>query len=217
MAELETTWRPSSAWSGILADSHQGADGAGGVTVAARDNLGIASIIAGAGDTSALAEAVKARFGLDLPMTPVAAMSGSHSLVWSGHGHWLLVAGSREGLADDLAALAPLAAVAEQSDGRAALRLSGAMVRRALAKGCMVDLHPSAFPVGMTALSSIAYIGVQLWRAQDEPNGEDGPGGAVFEIMVPRSMAGSFWSWFSASAAEFGCQILIEGPTTGRG
>ena len=67
----------------------------------------------------------------------------------------------------------------------------------------MVDLHPSVFPVGATSLTSFAQIGVQLWRT------EDGPDGAVFEILVARSMAGSFWSWFAASAAEFGCRVTI--------
>jgi sarcosine oxidase gamma subunit len=55
-------------------------------------------------------------------------------------------------------------------------------------------------------LTSIAHIGVHLWRL------DDGPDGSVFEIMVARSMVGSFWSWFAASAAEFGCRV-----TTGRG
>jgi sarcosine oxidase subunit gamma len=209
--ELATTWRPSSAWSGILADGHQGAAGASGVIATARENLGIASIIAGDGDTSALGNAIRSRFGLDLPRTPLAAMSETHSLLWAGPGQWLLVADSRAGFTEDLAALSELAAVAEQSDGRAVLRLTGPMARRALAKGCMIDLHPAAFPKGMTALTSIAYIGVQLWRAAD------GPDGSVFEIMVPRSMAGSFWSWLSASAAEFGCKVLTTAPATGRG
>ncbi len=203
---LATTWKPSGAWSGILTEGRQGAAGASGVTVTVREGLGIASIIAGEDDTSALGNAIKSRFGLDLPTTPLATMSDTHSLLWAGPAQWLLVGGSRTGFTEDIATLSGLAAVAEQSDGRAVLRLSGAMVRRALAKGCMIDLHPAGFPMGMTALTSIAYIGVQLWRAAD------GPDGSVFEIMVPRSMAGSFWSWFSASAAEFGCVI-----TTGRG
>jgi sarcosine oxidase subunit gamma len=211
MAELATTWRPAGPWSGVLTDGRQGAAGVSGVIATAREGLGIASLIAGDDGTGALAEAVKARFGLDLPMTPLAAMSDTHSLVWTGPGQWLLVAASRAGFAENLAALSDVAAVAEQSDGRAVLRLSGPMVRRALAKGCMIDLHSAAFPKGMTALTSIAYIGVQLWRAAD------GPDGSVFEIMVPRSMAGSFWSWLSASAAEFGCQVLTDSPTTGRG
>lgn len=209
--ELATTWKPSGAWSGILTEGPQGAAGASGITAIAREGLGIASIIAGEDDTGVLGNAIKSRFGLDLPITPLAAMSERHSLLWAGPGHWLLLAGSRAGFTEDLAALSGHAAVADQSDGRAVLRLSGAMVRRALAKGCMIDLHPAAFPVGMTALTSITYIGVQLWRAAD------GPDGSVFEIMVPRSMSGSFWSWFSASAAEFGCQVLTKRPTAGRG
>jgi sarcosine oxidase subunit gamma len=211
MAELATGWTPSGPWIDILPEGHFGAAGAAGVTVTARDGLGIASLIAGEHDAAGLARAVKDRFGLDLPAAPAAVSSPSHALVWCGPGQWLLVAETRGAFADDLDALSGLAAVAEQSDGRAVLRLSGPRVREALAKGCMLDLHPSAFPVGMTALTSIAHVGVHLWRAQDGPNG------AVFEIMVPRSMAGSFWSWFSASAAEFGCQVLTEKVHTGRG
>ena len=88
---------------------------------------------------------------------------------------------------------------------RAALRVSGARAREVLAKGSIVDLHPSVFPVGTTALTSFAHIGVQLWRT------EDGPEGVVFEILAARSMAGSFWSWFAASVAEFGCRVKIGG------
>jgi sarcosine oxidase subunit gamma len=55
-------------------------------------------------------------------------------------------------------------------------------------------------------LTSIAYIGVHLRRVDDGPDDE-----AVFEIMVPRSTAGSFWSWFSASAAELGCIVTLTG------
>lgn len=194
-------WTPRSAWSGILQDGHFGAKGAAGVTVTVRDGLGVASLIAGDGGEAALAEALTTRFGLRLPTSPVANVTGAHALLWAGPGQWLLVAESRDGFAEALQGLSGLAAVADQSDGRAVLRLSGKHIRAAMAKGCMIDLHPLAFPVGSTALTSIAHLGVHLWRAAD------GPEGAVFEIMVARSMAGSFWSWFSASAAEFGCAV----------
>ena len=206
MAESATIWAPRGAWAGIVADGRQGAPGEAGVTVATRDGLGIASLIACEGQEAPLAEAVKTRFGLDLPETPAATQSKSHSAFWAGPGQWLLVADARGAFAEDMQALAGLAAVSDQSDGKAVLRLSGPRVREALAKGCMIDLHTSAFPVDAVALTSIAYIGVHLRRATD------GPDGAVFDIMVPRSMAGSFWSWLSASAAEFGCSV-----TTGRG
>ncbi|HEY5797857.1 MAG TPA: sarcosine oxidase subunit gamma family protein [Bosea sp. (in: a-proteobacteria)] len=213
MADAMTTanWAPRSAWAGILQAGQLGTPAKTGVRVAARDGLGIASLIAPATGDAALAPAVKARFGLDLPSTPAIASSKTHAAVWAGPGQWLLIANERAGFADALAPLSDVAAVADQSSGRAALRLSGNRIRDALAKGCMLDLHPSAFPVGMAALTSIAHIGVHLWRAQD------GPEGAVFEIMVARSFAGSFWSWLSASAAEFGCEVVTNEAATGRG
>ena len=213
MADAATTasWAPHSAWAGILKDGHIGLAGTTGVKVTARDGLGIASIIACETRAAALAPAVNARFGLDLPATPVVTRSATHAAVWSGPGQWLLIADDATGFAGAWQALSGLAAVADQSSGRAVLKLSGPKVRDALAKGCMLDLHPVAFPVGMTALTSIAHIGVHLWRV------EDGPEGAVFEIMVARSMAGSFWSWLSASVAEFGCEVVSAKASTGRG
>lgn len=213
MADAATTaiWAPRGAWAGILQDGHIGLIGTTGVTITARDGLGIASLIAPAADEAALAETVKASFGFDLPTTPAVVRAGAHAAVWAGPGQWLLLAETRSGFGDALQALARLGAVAEQSSGRAVLRLSGSRVRDALAKGCMLDLHPTAFPIGMTALTSIAHIGVHLWRT------EDGPEGAVFEIMVARSFAGSFWSWLSASVAEFGCEVVTNGAPTERG
>ncbi|MDP3255246.1 MAG: sarcosine oxidase subunit gamma family protein [Bosea sp. (in: a-proteobacteria)] len=200
MAEIGTAWTARGAWTGIVAPGAFGGPG-DGVKVCLREGLGMASLIAGREQEPALGRALKSRYGLALPTGPSVVSSASHSLAWAGPGQWLLVAASRAGFAEDCAGLAETAAVAEQSDGRAVLSLSGSMVGKTLAKGCMVDLHPRAFPVGMTALTSIAYIGIQLWRS------EDGPDGAVYQILVPRSMAGSFWSWLSASAAEFGCAI----------
>jgi sarcosine oxidase subunit gamma len=206
MSDVPTTWALRGAWTGILSAGHFGAPGEG-VTVTAHDGLGIASLIVAEGNEPALAQAVKARFGLDLPSRPRAVRSATHALVWAGPGHWLLIAKERKGLAEDLVALSGFATVADQSDSRAALRLSGARIRDALAKGCKLDLHPSAFSPGSAALTSIAYIGVHLWQVEDGPD----VGEATFEIMVPRSMAGSFWSWLSASAAEFGCVVAPAG------
>lgn len=204
-AATKLNWAPRASWAGILSDGPLGAPGAAGVTVTARNGLGIANLIVADGGEDALGQAVKVRFGLGLPPAQSASFSVTHALVWAGPGQWLLVAEDKAGFADDLQALSGLAAVTEQSDGRATLTLSGPRIRDALAKGCMLDLHPAAFPVGAAALTSIAYIGVHLWRAAD------GPDGAVFEIMVARSMAGSFWSWLSASAAEFGCSVAATG------
>jgi sarcosine oxidase subunit gamma len=101
-------------------------------------------------------------------------------------------AGAARGRLDGLASLS------DQSDARAVLRLSGPKLRETLAKGCAVDLHARAFRPGDTAITAIAHIGVQLWQVDEGP---------TFDILVARSMAGSFWRWFSASAAEFGLEL----------
>jgi methylglutamate dehydrogenase subunit D len=203
MAEYATSgWRPRDAWLCIAEAGQIGATGKPGVSVLTLDDMGFATLIVGAGSAD-LGRATKRLIGLDLPRTPSAVLSSMHGLVWAGPDQWLLVARQRAGFSDLLASLSADAAVSDQSHARAALRVSGARVREVLAKGSMVDLHSSVFPVGSTALTSLAQIGVQLWRS------EDGPDGAVFEILVARSMAGSFWSWFAASAAEFGCSVTI--------
>lgn len=203
MAEIAapSRWMPRRAWEGVLAGGHFGKADETGVTILARDTLGIATLIAGEEGHAALDAAMREHFGLMPPQTPVAIRSGSRQIVWSGPGQWLLIADAREGFRDDLAKLDGLAAISEQSDGRAVLSLSGPRIRDTLAKGVMIDLHPAAFAIGAAASTSVAHIGVTLWR------GADGPEGPVFEIMVARSMAGSFWSWLSASAAEFGYAV----------
>jgi sarcosine oxidase subunit gamma len=201
MAETAISWVPRSAWAGIAQAGSFGMQGEAGVTATLLDGFGLASLIAGPDATAALSRLVEAKLGLALPQAQKIASGGTHDAIWVGPEQWLLRAASRNGFQRLLAELAPHAAVSDQSDARAALRLSGRRVRDILAKGVMLDLHPAAFAVGDAAATIIAYIGVQLWRLPD------GPDGAVFEIMLPRSMAGSFWSWFAASAAEFGCAV----------
>lgn len=212
MADMATSWAPRGAWAGIAQAGTMGAAGSPGVTARALDGFGLATLIAAPAATATLSAFVEDRLGLALPTAPRIVSGTSHDAVWSGPGQWLLRAASRDGFAQLLAELSVYAAVSEQSEARAGLRLSGPRVREALSKGVMLDLHPAAFAVGDAALTSIAHIGVQLWRLAD------GPQGAVFEIMVARSMAGSFWSWFDASAAEFGCAVTSDADgASGRG
>jgi len=206
MAETARSWAPRGAWAGIAQTGQIGTAGSASVTATLLDGFGLATLIAAPGRTAALSQAFEARLGIALPATPKIVSSTAHDAIWSGPEQWLLRATTRDGFSGLLEALSAQAAVSDQSDARAALRLSGAHVRDVLAKGVMLDLHPAAFAVGDTALTSIAHIGVHLWRL------DDGPDGSVFEIMVARSMVGSFWSWFAASAAEFGCRV-----STGRG
>lgn len=206
MAETARSWAPRSAWAGIAQPGQIGAAELAGVTANLLDGFGLATLIAAPGGAAALSQAVEARLGIALPTTPKIVSGASHDAIWSGPDQWLLRAATRDGFGSLVEALSAQAAISDQSDARAALRLSGPSIRDVLAKGVMLDLHPAAFAIGDTGLTSIAHIGVHLWRL------DDGPDGPVFEIMVARSMVGSFWSWFAASAAEFGCRV-----STGRG
>ena len=203
MAEQTASiWRPRDAWAGVAEKGQFGATGRSGVTAMLLGDMGFATLIA-VPDSAGLDLATKRLIGLELPRTPSAVLSGTHGAIWAGPDQWLLVARQQPGFSDLLASLSADAAVSDQSHARAALRVSGARVREVLAKGSMVDLHPSVFPVGAAALTRFAHMGVQLWRTGD------GPDGAIFEILIARSMAGSFWSWFAASAAEFGCCVTV--------
>lgn len=204
MADMATSWAPRGAWAGIAQAGTIGAAGSPGITARALDGFGLATLIAAPAATAKLSALVEDRLGLALPTVPRITSGKSHDAIWSGPGQWLLRAASRDGFAERLAELSAYAAVSDQSEARAGLRLSGPRVREALSKGVMLDLHPAAFAVGDAALTSVAHIGVHLWRLAD------GPEASVFEVMVARSMAGSFWSWFSASAAEFGCAVSSD-------
>ena len=99
--------------------------------------------------------------------------------------------------ADVKAALSGIASVSDQSHGRVILRISGPKARNVLAKGTPVDLHPDVFPVGKSALTQMAHVGVHLTRV-----GED-----AFDLSVFRGFSESFWEWITEQAEEFGYQV----------
>jgi sarcosine oxidase subunit gamma len=196
VADPALAWTPRSPWAGLLPAGRSGPEeAAAGVSVAPRDNLGLATVTAHRGRAGDLKARLAALYGLEAPERPVVARGRALDLVWAGPGQWLAVSADRA-VADRLAGgLKGLAAVCDQSDGRAVLRVGGPKARETLAKGCPLDLHPRAFRPGDTALTAIAHVGVQLWQVDDAP---------TYDLAVARSMAGSFWRWLSASAAEFG-------------
>ena len=203
-AALDQSWTPHSVWADIAPPAHIGLAGRNGVVASYLNEIGLASLIAPAGGSAALAEAFKAKYQLELPNSPKIIGQGDVRAVWAGPDQWLLMTHTAAQILGLQQALSDLGSLSDQSDSRIMVRISGRDMREALAKGCMIDLHETAFPVGSAALTSIAHMGVHLWRL------EDGPDGAVFEIAVARSMAASFWSWFSASVAEFGCSVAAH-------
>lgn len=180
------------------------AGGAPGVTVRERTDVALASITAAKGKAAELAARIKARTAIDLPTTPRALTSDHLTFAWTAPGQWLAQAEGEDGasFAADLARdLAGLAAVTDQTDGRVLLRVAGPKVRDMLAKGCMLDVHPAVFGVGVTAVTQVALLTLQITR---QPDADDV---AVFDLAVMRSFATSLWHWLESSAAEYGLDV----------
>ena len=171
----------------------------------------MASVIARKGQGAAVVNAARRAFSAELPATPCRAQAQTHAFTWAGPQQWLVSAGGgdSDALARQLAdAFSGLASVAAQGDGRAVLRISGPHARDVLAKGLPIDLHESVFKPGDTALSVIAHIGVQVTQIDAAP---------TYEIILPRSFAGSFWHWLTLSAGEYGYAVSAPVAAGGRG
>jgi len=125
------------------------------------------------GDASALGAA----FGLALPTQPCRATEGNgRAALWLGPDEWLLLAPP-----GTLDAGAPVtnAAVVDVGHRQVGLVLEGPGAADALAAGCPLDLHPTAFPAGMCTRTVFGKAEIVLWR-QDT---------ARFHVEVWRSFA----------------------------
>jgi len=190
-----------SALHGFALPGRHGA-GTAGLLIEERTDLSFASVIAKRGKRDQLVSAVETAYGVALPKGPRRVTRGSVTFAGTGPDQWIASAEGAE--AQNFAArvrgrIGLFAAVSDQTDARLALRLSGPKVRDVLAKGVPLDLHPKVFKPGDVATTLVAYIGVQIDRIDE-----------TFQLTAPRSMAGSFWSWLSASAAEFGYDVVTR-------
>lgn len=187
---------PRGAFDGLLAPAGEGR----GVLVRERSPQ-LATVTALRAGRDAVARALDG-LGLALPDGPGRIARDSTAVLGLGPRSWLVAREGGAPLAAELAkALAGAAAVADQSDGYGVLRLSGPRVRALLEKGVALDLHDRAFPPGSAAATLCAHLGIVLWRL------DDAAGSAVFEVAVPRSLAGSFWHVVAAGAAEYGLVV----------
>ena len=175
-------------------------DGPAPVTVRERRDLQFHTLSANAGKDAEVAEAVLSATGLTLPAGPKAASKDGLAFIGTAPGQWLVVAqGDGSAQFDALRPrLAETATIVEQTDAKAVVEISGSRVRETLAKGCMIDLHPRVFGPGDAATTPIALIDCQIWQIDAGP---------TYLLAVPSSYAGSFWSWLTSSAAEFGYEV----------
>lgn len=118
------------------------------------------------------AEAVAERLGAALPLPGRAAAVEGGRLLWAGPGRAWLVGREAPDLRD-------LAAVVDQGDGIAAVRLEGAGARDVLARLVPLDLRDGTFPEGAAARTLLNHMAVTLTRVGPE----------AWEILAMRSMA----------------------------
>jgi methylglutamate dehydrogenase subunit D len=186
---------------GIALQGRFGADnGIPGVTLSVRHPLSLVTIIARKDKLRALNNAARKHYAVPLPPPGQSATGNGVAFHWSGAEQWFAAAeGYAEGqLYRELAErFDKLAACSDQSHGRVTLRISGPRARDVLNKGTPVDLHPSSFGPGRSAMTQMAHVGVHL--IQTGPND--------FELSILRGFAESFWEWLTEMSAEFGYQV----------
>lgn len=146
---------------------------AGGATLTELAPAPVTSVAPFRDKERAVAAALK-KLGLGWPEPGRSFRAGDAACLWTGMDQAFLVGADPGGLAR-------IAALTDQSDGWARMRLEGPAAGAVLARLVPLDLRPAAFPEGAVARSGLNHMMMVLVR--------EGPDS--FGIMVFRSMAGS--------------------------
>lgn len=167
------------------------------LTITERTGVALATVIARRGQADALRERMRTRFACDLPLAPRVVEGATLAVIWAGPERWLVASAALP--PDDLvsslrACAAGTAAICDLSDARVLLRVRGAAARDVLARGFPIDLHPSVFKPGDTAITIVAHVTCQIWQLDDEP---------TYDIAVPSSFAASFRRWLAGASSAF--------------
>ena len=172
-----------------------------GLVIQELGGVEIVALAARKGKAGVLAEAVRRRWGVDLPATPRVVESGGTAFLWAGAGQWLVRRDGGGGEVErELRHLAAgLASITAQGDGRVVLRLGGPAIRSVLAGAVPIDLHPRTFRPGDTAITLAGHVGIQLRQVDDAP---------TFEIMAFRGYACSLFGLLYDAGLKFGVEIL---------
>ena len=158
-----------SACDGLLPVSH------GTVTLSEVTFGYLTSISPFKGQDAALSTALKEAHGMALPAANRGTGKDGARAIWFSRGQAMLI-----GPAPD-ASLARFAALTDQSDAWAVVRLEGAQAEDVLARLVPVDLRKTTFKRGHTARSYLMHMMASISRVGDQ----------AFQIMVFRSMAGT--------------------------
>jgi heterotetrameric sarcosine oxidase gamma subunit len=171
-----------------------------GVTAVPVHGRAVATIMVRKGKISELAAQVGEVFSIDLRDQPKRSAANNIAFLGIGPGKWLAMSDQpATGFVADMAArLDGLAAVVDQSDALAILRLSGPALPATLEKGFQIDLR--SFAIGDCAVTSVHHLGATIWKIAD----------GSFEVAVARSLTGSFQHWLSASVGVDGLIFVAD-------
>jgi sarcosine oxidase subunit gamma len=133
-----------------------------------------------------------------LPVTPNTWLPGADGqVIWLGPDEWLVTSTTEK--PHELEARLGSAvrphggAATDVSAQRTSIRISGHHARDVLATGCALDLHPSVFPAGTAAQSTVGQAPVLLLALGDND----------FRVFVRSSFAGYLADWLLDAAQEF--------------
>ena len=146
----------------------------GACSVEALD-LGVLTSLSALGPAAALSAALEATHGLSLPKPGRSTGRTGNRCLWFGRGEVLLA-----GPAPD-ASLSQYAALVDQSDAWASVRVSGKDAVDVLARLVPIDLRESQFKRGASARTLVQHMTASITRT----------GADSFAILVFRSMAGT--------------------------
>lgn len=145
-----------------------------GTVTASESDLGaLTSLAPFRGKETALSAALKSAHGMEFPKPNRATGKQGAQAVWFGQGTALLI-----GLQPD-ETLADHAALTDQSDAWAVVRLDGAGARDVLARLTPIDLRPDRFKRGHTARTDLQHMMASITRIGEE----------AYQIMVFRAFA----------------------------
>jgi sarcosine oxidase subunit gamma len=163
----------------------------GGVTLAEVDTGPITSIAVFPGGAKALAKGLKT-LGLSMPAPNSFTEKKGARSVWTGRDQAFLIGVAPPALEG--------AALTDQSDGWAALALSGLGAVDVLARLVPLDLRLTACPVGTAVRTQVNHMNAIILRTGDY----------AFEIMVFRSMARTAWHELETTMAMVAARAGVK-------
>lgn len=135
-----------------------------------------------AGQEPALAAALAA-MGMEMPKMGRFTEAGGLMLARTGPDHLLAMRpGDDSGLMDELAPLAAVAGLIDQSDARVAVRIEASDAAERLTRLLPIDLHPDHFGPGRCTQTVMGHLTVLVIRRDHD----------LFEVLCGRSFAASF-------------------------